>query len=356
MNRACQRAGNRNKLKMKKFCSKCGNQLDLSKRSCTSCQAFNPYFIAGFTGTTEPESASTTETPAVKQKEETAELESLRLGQLEQHKSEQEIKSELLRVKEETEQYKKQTFELVNEVKKELHDIELENKLLKEKVESLKNNAAAHHMEAAIPASMLMERKAESNKSFTAIAAVALLLIVTCASYFFFRHNNSSPGTINAANTEQPVNKEAATTGQVAKSEKPAAVAKDTLQPKKLLAVANVPAAIAKPVSSNTAPITPIAAPVTVKKATPESFTLTESRVKVDLVGKKLSGCDITINNAAEINSISNIALVDKLSATYLKYKCVVKIKQGSDVFTSTPYIYYSAEGTFIKVDGTNCE
>ena len=36
---------------MKKFCSKCGNQLHLGKKSCTVCQAFNPYFISGFDNT-----------------------------------------------------------------------------------------------------------------------------------------------------------------------------------------------------------------------------------------------------------------------------------------------------------------
>ena len=33
---------------MKKFCSSCGNQLELSKRTCSECGAANPFFIARF--------------------------------------------------------------------------------------------------------------------------------------------------------------------------------------------------------------------------------------------------------------------------------------------------------------------
>jgi hypothetical protein len=85
-------------------------------------------------------------------------------------------------------------------------------------------------------------------------------------------------------------------------------------------------------------------------------FNLTPARVMGDLVGKKLSGCDITINSSSEINNIANIVLIEKLSASYFKYKCTVKIKQGTETYTASPYLYYSAEGSMIKVDGANCE
>ena len=75
-----------------------------------------------------------------------------------------------------------------------------------------------------------------------------------------------------------------------------------------------------------------------------------------DLVGKRLSGCDVTINTVSEIEHLDNLVLVEKLATSYLKYKCTVKVKQGNETYTSSPYIYYSPDGTFIKVDGTNCE
>jgi hypothetical protein len=46
--------------------------------------------------------------------------------------------------------------------------------------------------------------------------------------------------------------------------------------------------------------------------------------------------------------------LVEK--SAYLKYKCTIKIKRGNETYTSSPYIYYTPDGTFIKVDGTSCE
>jgi|GEM_PF-6233846 hypothetical protein len=342
---------------MKKFCSKCGNRLDLGKRTCTICSAFNPYFIAGFASSEDNETGSNIsekqangqvlEQPLVKN-DYAADLVRLRREQLEYQKNEFELKNELLKVKEETQQYKKETFELVTEVKKELQDIENENRLLKEKVESLKSSATTQQVELTPSAVTPAEHKTESKKGMVILAVSVLFIVVAAASWFFFNHTTKNPQVNTAGVIPIGNNPDLNSTENRNLSPRPAKT--ETAPAKKLLAVAGV-ASAAKPVPSVPAPV---AQPV--KKSAPEAFSLTESKLKADLIGKKLSGCDITINNAGEINSISNLVLVDRLSASYLKYKCIVKIKQGNEAYISSPYIYYSAEGSFIKVDGTNCE
>jgi hypothetical protein len=338
---------------MKKFCSKCGTQLDLGKRSCTHCQAFNPYFIAGFVSKSEAGSMQEIVTPTIT---ESAEMEKISNQPLTGHENDLQLKNELLKVKEETEQYKKETLELVSGVKKELQDIERENKLLKAKVELLNANSLSNR---DVPGDHDLQQNSfnnrrESRRGVTILAACLLFIVVTGGSWFFFRSFSSThKNTSSSETTSPPSGNKPVGTIEEKKIGANQAV-KDSIPVKKLLAVANT-TPVSKPSPVVPSPSTNPVAGTAINNSTPV-FTLTEGKVRNDLVGKKLSGCDITINTSAEIHSISNIALVDKLSASYLKYKCIVKVKQGTEVYTSTPYIYYSAEGSFIKIDGTNCE
>jgi hypothetical protein len=180
-------------------------------------------------------------------------------------------------------------------------------------------------------------------------------MVVTGVSYFFF--NSFGSGNKNAPSNAASISPQVMKPVSVIEGKKYVslpAVIKDTLPAKKLLAVASPPAFAKATLPASVPP--PAPASVIAHNPTSESFILTESILKGDLVGKKLSGCDITITSLSEITSISNLVLVDRLSASYLKYKCVVKVKQGADTYTSIPYLYYSSEGSFIKVDGTNCE
>lgn len=348
---------------MKKFCSKCGSQLDLGKRACTTCQAFNPYFISGYTNPSQTESVNKiqiheglVETKSIPEQKETARI----LQQVEQERISLKLENELIKVKEETEQYKKETLDLVKGVQKELQDIEKENKLLKEKFDSLKTNAISAQAEVIATNPPVTEHKSDSKKGITAFAAIALLLLVTGLSYSYFKNSNKP-------NASQPTTTPVTSDDGIKKSDI-ASLKSDTPYYQKKLAVATLPVAT-KPIATTpftaitipAKPLTITAAPtpapaVAAAKPVSTPFALTETRVKSDMVGKKLSGCDITIHSASEIDNLSNLVLVEKLSASYLKYKCTIKIKQGADVFTSTPYIYYSGEGSFIKVDGTNCE
>jgi hypothetical protein len=316
---------------MKKFCSKCGNQLDLGKKSCTVCQAFNPYFISGFTNNEPVAKVELQEELLIAKEQTIANEAALRAEQLEREKNEQSIKSELLRVKEETEQYKKETLNLVAGVQKELHDMDRQNKLLKETVQSLKNARLADETEVVTPTSLseLKSTEPRSSATYVIVAAVVLGIGVMGYSYFYFSKSLKSSSPV--VNTQAPV-------------------------------VTQPPAAQVSPKSTHDVATDTISKHVWLAAAAPSpkpnnvSFTLTATRVIGDLVGKKLSGCDITINSPSEISHIDNLVLVEKLSASYFKYKCTVKVKQGTETYTASPYIYYSAEGSFIKVDGTNCE
>jgi len=334
---------------MKKFCSKCGALLDLSKKSCTACHAFNPFFISGFTNTSDTSAAPVVElrNEVIVASPPVIENTSLQEEHVEREKADQDIKEELLRVKEKNEQYKKETLDLVKGVQQELYHINQENKLLKQKVELLNQTKTEEEKEIVVAPIQHLEPQEKSSRGIVGIAAITLLLITTGVSYMVFNHGSKPPveQTKKLPETTAPALAVQSTT-------KPTPVAtNNNPQPAKLLAAATpAPAA-----NKTTAPVT---APPVVPTAKPNStpFSLSATRVMGDLVGKKLSGCDITINNASEIEHVDNLILVEKLSASYLKYKCTVKIKQGAEVFTSTPYMYYSAEGTFIKVDGTNCE
>jgi hypothetical protein len=336
--------------KMKKFCSKCGNQLDLGKRNCTECNAFNPYFISGFTTTPQPEPESKLVEETITTNQQTQINEALLAEQAERERIELNLKNELLKVKQETEQYKRETLDLVKGVRKELQDIDNENKLLKEKVESLKSSGQAEQeeMPASVPAPPAPKAKPGSSKAFIAIAGVVLIFLIGGISYFALSNGS------NKVTTTTKVQLPATTPVVAAEPAKKIAPIVTTDAPPTNKLIAAVTPAPAKPIPaaspSSSAPV-----PVAAKPAN-QSFSLTASRAIGDLVGKKLSGCDITINSPSEIDHLDNLVLVEKLSASYLKYKCSVKIKQGGETYTSSPYIYYSADGTFIKVDGTNCE
>lgn len=336
---------------MKKFCSKCGSQLDLGKKSCPECHAFNPFFIAGYTNPTPDKHVPVVEVheEVVVTEEPKIETQAIVAEQTEREKIELNLKHELLRVKEETEQYKKETLDLVNGVKRDLEDIDKENKLLKEKVEQLNST---RHMEVAEPVLAPVPVKEKTGLSGRAIAIAAGLIAILLAGFSYVVLNSHDDNkSANATPNVQPTVSHS-TVVPIKKEEQPVTVA-DTTHTQKLLAV--VTPSAEKPKPASTIPAT--AAPVPVAtKPTATTFSLSAARVMGDLVGKKLSGCDITINSASEIDHVDNLVLVEKLSAFYLKYKCTVKIKQGAETYTASPYIYYSAEGTFIKVDGTNCE
>jgi hypothetical protein len=83
---------------------------------------------------------------------------------------------------------------------------------------------------------------------------------------------------------------------------------------------------------------------------------INEARIKHDLIGRKLSGCDIMLKSLSEIKAVSGLSLVEKMQSGFLKYKCTVKIDQDGEKFTASPYVYYTSRGEFLKIDGTNCE
>ncbi len=336
---------------MKKICTRCGNPLNMAERQCT-CGAFNPFYIASFKS---PQSLNL-EIDAIEeelhpqlavepQADEKPAIEMMDRERAIRETAETGLKQEILRVKDETEQYKKQTFEMVKEVREELHQIDEENKRLKQEVEMLNQKRAPQPVPVSETSNSQPVKKAE--KRF--FSAIAICLIVFCAGlgYFLTIHKNyvppspivkSPPVIIQPKKQEQeivPVD-----TTSVAETNK------DTVPVKKLIAMATPPVT-AKPV--------PVAQPAQ-KASPPIASPITETRVMDDMLGNKLSGCGITVNNPGEIANFSNLTLITREPSGEAKYKFTARIVQGGEIYYATPYIYYDANGVFVKIDGTNCE
>lgn len=391
---------------MKKFCSSCGNQLELSQRYCSECGIVNPFFVPAFILLSdqsdvleklriekekiEKELAEKEEKQAEfvrqemmrkeldendRRRKENLEKELILREALEREKFEENFKKEILRVKEETEQYKQETIDMLRQMRDEIQQqIEQEHNRLKEEFELVRKEQVvpeqAEVVRSAIP-SELLEKNKKSSK-----AAVGLLLVVLSVgiglAYFYFTniYNSSSITKQNSLSTSDNVNETSLSNSDSLNEAANIASVDTTNSIQEPIAEASTSAAnnIADPQtvkneSRNSIPVMNVLnhEPTSTKRETSvvkEASTpsIDESKVLNDLIGKRISGCGVIINNSDEIQEIRNLIFVETLPSGYKKYKFVAKIEQGGDSYTATPYIYYSADGGFIKIDGTNCE
>jgi phage-related minor tail protein len=407
---------------MKKFCSTCGNQLELSQRFCGGCGAVNPFFVPAFTllaeqkesleklriekERIEAEKARIEKELAEielaqreverqeqlrreveeldRQKAERIEQERLLREQAEREKIEANLKKEILRVKEEAEQYKNETIDLVRkvrrEVKEEINHIEEENKKLKQEVQLLSQQiperieqATTHTIQPPVvnftptppvvndepvseqPAVTNTGYEAyESSNGFVKIALAATVLLLIGLGVFYFYMRGDSTGKEIVANTEPHSNTAVISGNKVV----------DTVLSDETPAAKDTTPVTAEQLSVAPAVLTTTTKPATVKNTTASSSNtekpansnvLTVAKVRHDLTGRKISGCGITIGSEDELEQISNIVLVEK-TGKYTRYKCEVQITQGSDSYIAHPYLYYNTDGSFMKLDGTSCE
>jgi hypothetical protein len=358
---------------MKKLCNKCGSELDLSKRLCDNCGAFNPFFISSL------KQQSFSSDKIEKRKLEELAVNHMRdtVGLEEKapdsnfysvpDKTEPDLKSEIQRIKQESELSTK-------EIREELRHIGEENRKLRDEIESIsKNRLPVKEAEAAIIGVPVQhETKAEKKGTGLVIAIWTAVLLCGFVLGYFFLNKINEPQTAKASadvkkpaavvNTEPAKLADAATTSEAA-----AGVTKDSIaevvresgakapaQDNKLIAAvssapvpAKKPKSVVKPSGSHPQPDKPV---------NKEEFILNEAKAKNDLVGRKLSGCGISVNKAAEVVSLQNLVMVEELPTGAMKYKCIAKIVQGGDTYTVTPYMYYNPDGVLINVDGTNCE
>lgn len=391
---------------MKKFCSTCSNQLELSQRFCNECGAVNPFFVPAFTLLSDQsqsleklrEEKERIEKELAekenKQKEfqrqellrkqieeldrdktERLEREITQREKAEREKIEANIKKEILQVKEDAEQYKRETIDLVrevrNEVKQEILEIGEENKRLKHEVENLSKQIPEKSEPVAFVAPVVTsvelteqpelvqataEEPKKNNRVLKAVLGVVLLLGAGLA--FFYYSNVSNPQTAAVSETTQ-------TETANATLEPSAAIQQivDTILESDP-PVENTPAVVEEPMKVNNAVLTTATKPAATKKVTTtepvaekvkNNMAITEAKVAIDLNGKRISGCGVIIGSDAELNNVTNLVLVEK-ATTYIKYKCTIRLTQGSDTYTAIPYLYYTDDGAIIKVDGTNCE
>lgn len=377
---------------MKKFCSTCGNQLELSQRFCSECGAVNPFFVPAFTLLSD-QSQSLEKLRIEKERiekemqakedaqkeferqeqlkkqaeaEERQKAELLERARLLREKMEREriaanLKKEILEVKEAAEQGKKETIDLLREVRKEVKqeilEIGEENKRLKHEVEILskqKNESVTY----VAPVAKIIETEEQpepvaveteepqssSNRPLKVVIGIVVLMIAFLVYFYFTNVSNQQTAFVT-----EPVKKEAEATPveQVVDTILTGDVSSEPTDTTVSSPMEVSPASFT-PANENTSAETPVEKPKAKAK-------INVTKVTADLNGKTISGCGVTIGSDAKLDNVSGLVLVNK-SANYAKYKCTLKLVQGSDTYTSSSYLYYNDEGTLIKIDGSNCE
>ncbi|HLP49334.1 MAG TPA: hypothetical protein VK154_00475 [Chitinophagales bacterium] len=389
---------------MKKFCSTCGNQLELSQRTCSGCKAANPFFVAAFTllsdqresleklrlekeridaekARIEKELAEIEEAQKEfeRQDELRKRIESLETQQAERMERERilleqaererieaaNLKKEIQRVKEEAEQYGKHLIvpernehvEIAQETYKEKNNHEPVVAVVTPTVVApavVEEQPETIHVEepAATPRQPEPAEATQSNMVLRVLLGVVLVM-GAFLTWFYFAQIDKPTSELSANTTEAGVSPEAIDRSNkvvdtVLSGEEPTPK-KDTL--------GNAPVKVSPAVLTTGSTIAEVksvsATPAKEKPA--GKYALSAAKVKHDLTGKKIAGCGISIGSESELQAVSNIVMVEK-TASYLKYKCHVEILQGNDAYTASPYLYYSPDGSFIKLDGTNCE
>ncbi len=394
------------KQSMKKFCSSCGNQLELSQRYCSECGIVNPFFVPAFILLSdqsdvleklriekekiEKELAEKEEKQAEfvrqemnrreldehdRRRKEILEKEMILRDTLEREKFEASFKEEILRVKEETEQHKQETVDMLRQMRDEIQQqIEQEHNRLKQEFELVrKEQLVPEHVDTAEPS--LANEPVQKKKPKSSGALLLLLAVLTVGiglAYFYFTNIYTSSSTVSQS-AEKPsstleetptINHDTLSMAEnAAASETASTIPQPIAEASLAEASNNTTTEGVKKENRNSVPVTNTVyhEPSLTKRETvpvPRERTpaINESKVLNDLVGKRISGCGVTINSSDEVQEISNLVFVETLPSGYKKYKFKAKIEQGGDSYNATPYIYYSADGGFIKIDGTNCE
>ncbi len=391
---------------MKKFCSSCGNQLELSQRYCSECGIVNPFFVPAFILLSdqsdvleklriekekiEKELAEKEEKQAEfvrqemmrkeldendRRRKENLEKEMILREALEREKFEENFKKEILRVKEETEQYKQETIDMLRQMRDEIQQqIEQEHTRLKEEFELVRREQVVpEHVEPveSVTPSVALVQNEKSNKGAVALLFVVLSVGIGLAYFYFTNIYNSNSVTkenllSNSDNGNETSLSISDSLNEVANnaSADTSTTIQEPIAETNTSVVNNT--ANAEPVKNESRHSIPVTnavyhEPTISKRETSvvkeeRTRAINESKVMSDLIGKRISGCGVTINSSDEVQEISNLVFIETLPSGYKKYKFVAKIEQGGDTYTATPYIYYSADGGFIKIDGTNCE
>ncbi len=409
---------------MKKFCSECGHPLEISKKFCSDCGTLNPFFSisheipsarSGAIDTLrarkesierELEEIEREQVEALRKEKlriEMEELEKQRMARLEKEREikerferegiEASLKKELQQVKDETEQYREQTTELLKELRGVVYQIDQENRKLKEEVQQIAKVQVAPpvvYQEDVIPTPEIEQEEQpqndmpvafeeepplvqeelaeESTGNSWVIGVVILLLIVSGGLFAHFYYNYQSPPAETSTVDTTPV--QATVPAAVAAPTESAAeetvVAETNAEPTDNPVVDN--SSVVESAPSNTEPAKPapkvapkqkaeITSPAISEPKPKNGFSLNANQVKNDLLGKSLAGCGIVLNSASEIENISTPVIVEEAPASgYVKYKLNVTVVQGGDTYHVTPYLYYTPAGKFIRVDAANCE
>lgn len=365
---------------MKKFCSECGNKLSPARKLCDSCGAVNPYYSpiyseAGYYGDVPEKPLLGKERFEMEmlEKEHQAELlrrERLRreLEEIEQQKRErlekvrvikerfereetnQQLQKEIQQVKQETEQYKKETNELLLKLRNELQQIEEENKRLKAEFEQLNRILIEEQPTAETVVEPSAPIEVKKAKPVVPLALGTLSLVLLVVLMYFAYGFVLRVGTMAGVQNKQ---QQLSTPAVENNGETPIAQTL-TIEPNTTDTLPAVDASITENETTEATTENASANGEVVNAITP--FTLSGEKIKTDLAGMVVSGCDITVKSPNEIVLVKDIVKVGAITSGYIKYRATINILQDGYTYKTTPYLYYRANGTFIKIDAANCE
>lgn len=276
----------------------------------------------------------------------------------EQDKKDAALQNEILQVKENNQQYQRQTIELVNEVREELQQIEVENNRLKQEVAHLhsiipnKADAAVQAMSNS-PVNDVDERF--ERKALTAI--ISFVFLVGAGLLLFYIINwqtNRSVSAIKIPVKSVPAVVESI--DDVPKEYIPAVNPEKNINTTPDLTAIAQPVEVDKPIESKSGKASEKETLIEPSKTSSGGSKISAQMVVKDMVGQKVSGCDIVIKSEDEISGVSSLKLIEKLPSGQMKYKFSAVIKQNNQTYKTSPYVYYHSNGTFVKLDGTNCE
>lgn len=272
----------------------------------------------------------------------------------EQEKMEAALQSEILLVKQTSQEYQKQTIDWVNGVREELQQIEVENKKLKQEVENLHrilpDKTEAYSAPLAAEPSIAEARF--ERKALSAIIGFVFLIGAGLVLFYMINWQTSKQASVAKEPAKSISAKEESSNSDV--KEYIPVVSPEVSNEKKADLTA-----IAQPdkISKSTLEEEPEVKSEIMKKPSSSRISVISAQtIAADMVGQKVSGCDILIRSIEEVSSVSGLKLIDKLPSGQLKYKFSAIITQNKQTYRTSPYIYYQTNGTFVKLDGTNCE
>lgn len=408
---------------MKKFCSNCGNRLELSQKFCGECGETNPFFVPAFT-ILEDNSNEVEQLRLQKEKielelqqKETQQAEFVRQKQLlelqaqlkngnntnitpEIDSEKEALKREVDELRAETQRHKQQLQSSIQQLKFELEtreneianglrqeikqqQIQMQQLLLNEKdlvskhAEELKQRDIAEQELKQEIAALQQSSASKIENAESKLTALELRLQLLQQDNDELRGKLEEKGILPVIQSETIVKRSETIVEKADKriywlipvsiilliglflfwiSNRPSSNSPELSVHVPTDSILNVMVEAANTPADSSNILNSVTDTEPTDAESTNYFVLTTDKITRDLVGKKLSGCDISIAGINSIKDVHNVVCVETLSTGNMKFKFGTRIEQNGHVYKAQPYIYYTPEGRFLRLDATNCE